>query len=272
MSKRNSKNILNKYFDRIFVINLENNIDRWKHVEKQFKKRKIDVERFIAIDGRCKIDKNLCLAKLNTFEILYDIKIKNKKNIPNKELLPAMSLTIATIKILTAMVKNKWNRILICEDDINIRPNFIERFTNGINEIKNINWDLLYLGSGGQTGTNGVSYEKTKENKYSSPWGEDMGYVKDKDDLRLPCDDYDCKSISKNISKVYEIGGTWCYAISLKGAKKILKNIDNINENHIDLIIKELVINKKVKALAFDPPLVMHEDIRKGRNTDIPWK
>jgi GR25 family glycosyltransferase involved in LPS biosynthesis len=259
--------MLNKYFDKIFVINLESNNDRWKHVEKQFKKYNITVERFIAIDGRCKIDKKLCQAKLNTFEILYDVNIKSKYKL--QLLMPVSSLTIATISILRAMVRNKWERILICEDDINIRRKFLERFKNGINDIKNIKWDLLYLGGGGEMGNNGVSYDKTKYNKYPSPWGENLGYVHDIDDLRIPCDNK-CKTVSDNISTVYKAGGTWCYAVSLKGAKKILKHIDNAGE-HIDQILIKLCYNKILNALAFDPPLVMHEDIRNGRNTDIPW-
>ena len=51
---KRSNNSLNRFFDKIYVINLKDRPDRWKKVDVQFKKRDIDVDRFIAIDGRCK--------------------------------------------------------------------------------------------------------------------------------------------------------------------------------------------------------------------------
>ena len=86
MSKRKKstkeKSYFNKVFSKIFVINLFDKIDRWKKVNKQFKRRNIEAERFIAIDGRCKSQGHAgCEAKLDSFKISYDIKISNKKTI-----------------------------------------------------------------------------------------------------------------------------------------------------------------------------------------------
>ena len=41
-STRKSRNFLNRYFDKIFVINLYDKVKRWNKVQRQFKNRKID--------------------------------------------------------------------------------------------------------------------------------------------------------------------------------------------------------------------------------------
>ena len=278
----------NKFFDKIYVINLESNTDRFKKVQAQFKRKGIKVERFLAIDGRCKQDpsrnKQLCLDKLDNFKMKYDVKCKltsvHKKRI--KEIVPAASLTLGTILILREMVKQKFKHILICEDDIELTKNFMSEFKKGISELNKWNkqWDLLYLGSGGKSGTNGVSWDKTSYTKYTSPWSEtdlnddesDYGFVYHKNDLRTP-EDYDgeIKSISDRLSIAKEVGGTWCYCYSLRGAKKLLKLIDNNILGHIDQIIMKQGKENKLKIITFDPPIAFHEDIRDGRNTDIPW-
>jgi GR25 family glycosyltransferase involved in LPS biosynthesis len=267
------KNIFNSFFDKIYVISLYDNEKRWEHVYKQFKNRKINVERFIAVDGRCKKGEVDCLQKLRTFELSYNVRIPIKKGKKLKSILPAASLTIGTILLLRAMVKNKWKRMLICEDDIYLNKNIIETFKKGVKELGRKRWDVLYLGCGGECGHKDVGWDK---NKYISPWNENGGmedtfYVKQRNDLRMPCEEDICRKVSDHISTASAAGGTWCYAYTLAGAKKVLKLIDNNANNHIDQLLIKLMKKDKIKALAFDPPIVMHEDLRKGRVTDIPW-
>lgn len=274
------KNFLNRFFDKIFVISLADNEKRWEQVEKQFKRRQIKIERFIAVDGRCKnLGKSSCLDKLKTFEMIYNVKIPHSKKDDLRVIVPAASLTIGTILLLRAMVKNKWDHMLICEDDIYLLSSFIKKFKEGIKEIGDKKWDVLYLGCGGVCGMNGVSFNKSKRNKHLSPWVEDIGediYNFHYNDLRVPCEEDDeCKKISKHITQISSEkgpGGTWCYAYSLRGAKRVLKYLDNNAGNHIDQLLIKLIYENKIKALSFDPPIVMHEDIRGGRQTDIPWK
>lgn len=268
-----TKNIFNSYFDKIFVINLYDNDKRWNDVYKQFKNRKIDVERFIAVDGRCKKGEQDCLQKLRTFELAYNVRIPFKKGSKLAKILPAASLTIGTILLLRAMVKNKWKRMLICEDDIYLNRDIIKKFKKGVTDLGNKRWDVLYLGCGGKCGHKGVGWKK---GKYISPWNENGGmdetfYVKQRNDLRMPCEEDVCERVTDTISTAESAGGTWCYAYSLAGAKKVLKLLDNNANNHIDQLLIKLMLNNKIKALAFDPPIVMHEDLRNGRVTDIPW-
>ena len=271
-----SNNAFNKFFDKIFVISLYDTSKKYEKVEKQFKNRKIDVERFIAVDGRCKKQGDkVCRDKIKTFENIYNIKISNKCKMPLNVLVPASSLTIGTILILREMVKQKWKHILICEDDVELSYGLERKFKEGLKEIGNYKWDLLYLGCGSRCGLNGISEDKSKKNKYYSELAkvyEDEYYVNYKDDLRVPCeDDSDCKHFSEHITRSYYPGGTWAYAYSLKGAKKLLKLIDNDAGNHIDQIIKDNTWDGKLSALAFDPPIIWHEGGALRTESSIPW-
>lgn len=267
----------NKFFDKIFVINLYDKVERWKKVQKQFCNRKIKIERFVAIDGRCmKEGKTACEDKLKTFEIMYNVKISNDQGYPLKTLVPASSLTIGTILILRYMVKHNLERILICEDDIELSRGIENKFRQGIKEIGNQEWDLLYLGCGGACGSKGVSYEKTRKNKHFSgvaeKYEEDEYFVSVKEDLRRPCEVEECIPFSEHISYAKKPGGTWAYAFSLKGAKKMLKLIKDDAGEHIDHLLGDNIKVGKVTALAFDPPIVYHEGGIERIGSDIPWE
>ena len=82
---------VNRYFDKVFVINLYDNHERWAGMQKQLKRRKIKAERFVAVDGRCKHGEQACREKLATFEHAYGIKIKVPKGSPASKFLPAAS-------------------------------------------------------------------------------------------------------------------------------------------------------------------------------------
>ena len=271
-------NEINKFFDKVYVINLFDKEERWKKMKKQFNNRKIKIERFIAVDGRCKTQgKEGCLAKLKTFEMVYSIKIVNKEKRPVQTFVPAASLTIGTIVLLRDMIANGYKHILICEDDIELGRNFEKNFKRGIDELKNTpheeNWDVLYLGCGNKCGNNGVGWEKTKSTKHLSTLSQFIDedwYVGHPNDLRSPCDE-DCLDISEHLSIPKRAGGSWCYAFSLKGAKKFLKLIDNDAGNHVDQIYQNLPNKGGVKAIAFNPPIVWHEGGAIRADTDIPW-
>jgi GR25 family glycosyltransferase involved in LPS biosynthesis len=272
---------VNKFFDKVFVINLYDKTARWNKVNSQLKRRKIKAERFIAVDGRCKDQGRAgCIAKLKSFEIAYNLKISVPRGTTLQELVPASSLTIGTILLLRAMVKNKWKRILILEDDVELCRNFEKKFTQGIKSIGKKKWDLLYLGCGNKCGHRdiGTFDDKGKNlNKIStiskvlksSP--EDSIYVRYKNDLRNPCEVVECSAVTPNISHAPSPGGTWAYGITLKGAKKVLKIIGKDVGVHIDQVYKDYCDTSTLNCVAFDPPVIWHQDGYFRTDTDIPW-
>jgi GR25 family glycosyltransferase involved in LPS biosynthesis len=263
-------NPINKFFTKIFIINLAGKNARFKKVTKKLAAKGIKYERFEAVDGRCPDPKD-CNKKKKELEEKYNVKISKKLNSP------AASLTIGTIVLLREMVKRKWKRILICEDDIEPTRNVNEIFKKGIKELEEEepNWDLLYLGCGNNCGVRGISNEKTSKNRNKTSMSivneEWDWYVQYKNDLRTPCDKEDCEIISKHLTIPYSPGGTWCYAYSLKGAKKILKYFNNKITDHIDQLLIKAVHNDIVKVVAFDPTIVQHEFGAIRVDTSIPW-
>jgi|SRR3972149_8121483 len=263
-------NTFNRFFDKIYIINLYDKIIRWKKVSSAFRKKGIKIERFEAVDGRCKGKQ--CEQKRKQFEKEYNVKI------PRSNLnLPARSLLLGTVLILREMVKNRWKHILLCEDDIVMARDVKQKFIQGIRELKRVqpNWDLLYLGCGNMCGVKDISSVKTQKTKYKSSIAKiytdlDPFYVANKDDLRVQCD-Y-CINLSKHISKVTRPGGTWAYAYSLKGARKFLRIVNNRIDDHVDQILSSAVLEKKLVAVAFDPPIIWHYMGADRPESDIPWK
>jgi GR25 family glycosyltransferase involved in LPS biosynthesis len=266
---KGEKHKINKFFNKIFIINLEDKIDRWRKVSKKFIKRGIKFERFVAVDGRCNVkNKKEHLNKKKELEEEYGYKISKKINAP------ASSLVIGTLLILKQMVKKKWKRIAIFEDDIEFVRNFHQKFETAIKELKTLKEpDLFYLSCGSECGVHGLSDNKTSKNKYISAWNianENMThYTFHKNDLRLMCED--CQEITKNITQVYHPGGTWSYCYTLKGAKKMIKYIGKTIKNHIDQIAIKACEEEKLTAYAIDPPITVHEHGAVRPDTDIPW-
>ena len=159
---------LNKFFDKIFVISLFDKLERYTKVSDQFKAINTKIERFVAVDGRCKDQgEKGCLDKLRSFEMGYNVRIPVYKDTNLREIVPAASLTIGTIVLLRNMVKNKWSTMLICEDDVELTPDLVQKFSAGVREMGSRRWDVLYLGCGNRCGNEGVSYEKRPGYKLS---------------------------------------------------------------------------------------------------------
>lgn len=265
---KGKSNDMNKFFDRIFIINLKDKTERFNKVTKQFHKQGVKYMRFNAVDGRCK-DKE-CNVKKRQFEKKYKIKIANKIHTT------VASLVVGTIQILREQVRNKWDHVLICEDDIEFGSGIHKKFSQGIKDLPD-DWDLLYLGCGNQCGHKDISDKKTKSIKHKTSLSivsEDYDwYVKNKDDLRTPCDEDECPSVddSKYLTYPASPGGGWAYCYSLSGAKKFLKFIGKTIKDHIDQLLIKAVKSGKMEAIAFDPPIIFHEKGYLRPDSDLVW-
>lgn len=122
----NKKNLLNIFFDKIYVINLKQDVEKKKIIEKKLKELNIDYSIFEAVDGN---------------------KLKNVKLLSYGSV-GAVGCRLSHMKILEDAIKNNYNRILVFEDDVIFRKNFNKHLEKQYSTIKNnnINWKLLYLG------------------------------------------------------------------------------------------------------------------------------
>lgn len=111
--------ILNKYFDKIYYINLEKRKDRNQECIEELKKYNIIAERFNAVDGSSVTKSNWShgLGAIGCLQSHLEI-IKNAK-------------------------ENKYNNILILEDDV-IFNNIEENFKKYYKQVPE-NWDMLYF-------------------------------------------------------------------------------------------------------------------------------
>lgn len=112
---------LQKYFDKIYCINLDRRNDRWESAISEFKKFELldQVERFSAVDGK---------------------KIENNTHLLDGEL----GILETHISILNECKSKNYSSVLIMEDDV--------YFTNEFNNLESYmssvpsNWDFLFFG------------------------------------------------------------------------------------------------------------------------------
>lgn len=111
--------MVNNYFDKIYVINLDRRPDRLEQFNSEAIKFNINYERYSAVDSKL---------------------IDNKTSLKPGEL----GCLLSHLDILNKIVENNYKRTLIFEDDTIILENF-KNFGNYINQLPN-KWDMIYLG------------------------------------------------------------------------------------------------------------------------------
>jgi GR25 family glycosyltransferase involved in LPS biosynthesis len=127
-----NQNLINTYFDRIFIINLKRRQDRKEQMISKLKKANITNYEFVeAIDGT----QQPCLS-------LYNLKIKSGQFAEGPG---AFGILYSALKVLTYSKMKKFKNILILEDDAIFHKDFTPTFNT---RIKNIpEWKLLYFGT-----------------------------------------------------------------------------------------------------------------------------
>lgn len=140
------ENLINNFFDKIYVINLSYSVERKKSMIEQFEK--YGIKNYIFIEAT---DKNT----LNFDELV------KKKIWSNPYICPLdctcegtgqhdvgngnIALSISHYRIYCDIIEKEYNKCLILEDDC-IFSNEINNFNDIINNIPE-DWELLYLGN-----------------------------------------------------------------------------------------------------------------------------
>jgi hypothetical protein len=96
----NTKSILNTFTDKIYCINLERRPDRLEHITKEFNELNFNYKIFNAIDGQ---------------------KLSIKDNSLKRGMIGATRSHVGVIK---DAIKNKYEKIVVFEDDIIFCDNF----------------------------------------------------------------------------------------------------------------------------------------------------
>lgn len=139
---------LNDYFTKIYVINLDRRPDRYQECQVEFNKIGADVERIAAIDGKEIPDS-------------WGLSPRDKA---------CFAVTTMHTRLIEEAILNKYDNILIFEDDVMFVDNFNEIFNKRM-EFLPEDWDLLYIGGNHILHVNGFdlitgdkNFKVTKEN------------------------------------------------------------------------------------------------------------
>lgn len=123
------------FFDKIFYINLDHRTDRKMFMEEQFIKFNIKAERFSAINLTKEQNDDMLKRGCN----FYDE--------PRPEYAPRIkSCTISHLTVLFRSKMMDYDNVLILEDDALFEDDIINDLTNCVNDLKNLQWDMFYLG------------------------------------------------------------------------------------------------------------------------------
>lgn len=134
-NKQNNLNVktsINNIFDKVYVLNLNNEFDKFKQTKKRLKKYDIDCDRFEAVNGHDFMDE----FKQN----------KHKEETNLYRSYGSYGCLKSKIKILEDAILNNYEKILILEDDIILIENFCEKFEEYYKSIP-YDWKVLYFGS-----------------------------------------------------------------------------------------------------------------------------
>jgi len=112
---------LDKYFDKIYCINLDRRKDRWEETENELKKWGLldQVERYPAVDG---------------------VSLDNPYSINNGEL----GILTTHINLISDAKEKNYENVLILEDDIEFTKNIIN--VDKYMELVPTDWDMIYFG------------------------------------------------------------------------------------------------------------------------------
>ena len=127
------KSPLNKFFDKIYCINLDNRKDRWGEANAEFQKHGLEVERFSAVNGEDAKDKPV-----------YHPALAKRPGL--------VGCNLSHGKILRKAKEENFKNVLVLEDDIIFDDNLNERFFRLISQLPE-DWEMFYL-SGNNIGKN----------------------------------------------------------------------------------------------------------------------
>jgi GR25 family glycosyltransferase involved in LPS biosynthesis len=210
---------MEKYVDKVYLINMDQDTKKLKEVTKECNKFNIKFERFSGVNP----------LKLSEEELEKYV-TKNCQNMCSNGLI---GCGISHMKIYEKALENNYKNILILEDDVYFTIDLYKVLDNAMKELPD-DYDILYLGCSGLC-------EKTKS--------YDMDYS-----LVFNLFNVNKKVIDKNYIHIPKFPlSTHAMIISNKGCRKLLNVIGKIY-GHIDFTIasknNELEIYATNKILA----------------------
>ncbi|MBP6024349.1 glycosyltransferase family 25 protein [Ferruginibacter sp.] len=200
-------NLLQQYFDKVFVVSVPRFTDRHKQLEKHLEG--LSFEFFWGAD-KLKLDYNTVKT-----DGTYDEQMAQKLQRQGKALnLGEIACSLSHRMVYEEMVKHNWQKVLILEDDILPLYNNLPQLPTALNELPD-NWELVYLGYLKHENVTAALKRKQMLYKILSRLGLMKWTYKMVNNL-LP------KPHSLHLKKAGFHDCTHAYAVTLQAAKKLL--------------------------------------------------
>lgn len=236
--------VLNRYFDKIFIISINRNVHRINQFLKNHPD--IEVEIFHGVDGKelyPSID-HVCNFPQSFFDenhLYYD----RCKNWNKGQIGCALSNFLVQKEILDRQLE----RVLILEDDAQLISDRLPVFNKAIKELPT-DWDLFYLGY--------TPLSKWSENSFFSFFLKLRHLINPVIAEGLSSGALTKRFFSKPYSKLLKLPGVYlgahAYALSYKGAKKMI-SLDTPMKLGADRMLMHATYHKLVKGYALKNPL-----------------
>ena len=142
--------ILNSFFDKIFIINLDSRKDRWEECLEIL--NKYNITNFERVSAIRPVYRDIPKDYYNNLEV----------NQAEWYVTGCVGCKLSHYKIIAIAKNRKYKNFLVLEDDFSINIlDFEEKIQMALNELKNNNWDMCYLG-----GNNLIEPKKSINCKY----------------------------------------------------------------------------------------------------------
>lgn len=232
--------LLNSFFDKIYVITLRRATDRHEHV-----KNELNGLHYSLFYGQDKLE--------------FDVNDLKRKNIYNEELakeqhryhkpMPAgmIGCSWSHKLIYEDIINNNFKKVLILEDDIIINIESVKQFSSVLNDLPK-DWELLYLG-----------YDKNEELKLIHNLKKGLYHVQHffgliKYSHKLISNLY-AKKFTNNIFTAGYHDHTHAYAITNSGARK-LNELQTPIKFFPDNLLAYAATNEIVKSYIAKPKMI----------------
>ena len=198
----NSQSSINQIVDRVFVINMDKDVEKMRKASKELRKYNIKYERSLGID----------VNKLSKNELQNNVTTTCKYLCPKS----AIGCGLAHMNVWTKIVNENIDSALILEDDIDLVSNFNTKLTKVWKQVPR-DWEMVLLGC--SENSCGDSENNTYISKIHKVFTLKKKYQK----------------ISKNVRIPKGIIGAHAYIIKRSFAIKILNEFKNKLFYHVDI-------------------------------------
>lgn len=246
---KSTAELLNTYFDRIYVINLERASDRRAHMNKIFKD--VDFEYLVATD-KSGIHYDQALKE----GLIAERNMKELSRHPKKLSEAEIACAISHRRIFEDMLEKGYQRILIFEDDITRMPE-PRNLEQALAELPE-KWDVFLLGHENVKMLNfkrkidQIIYKIFRAFNLYNWRRRSLHYINHR--YTIP--------YSTHLLKMGEFYGVHAYALSVSGAKKLLAHQQPINHTADGLVNYINLQEGKLDMYGIQPALFNQESLR----------